>query len=588
MEKGVYMKLTQFRFFKNTPLIDFQNTIHFGSEFERDQHFLDAGHYSEIEIKDKHFNFIRDRSTIDINVSYDDMRGVNYCTFKSDFEDQRYYAYVMSYEYINDNNVRVYLLIDGIMTYTQGSVLETLPNLSVQRQHLTKSKYNENIWELKNNNDILKTYTKSYFHTDRILFDDLLVVITASVDLQSDFGHVDDPKIKTSGGRQFDKITSPLNLYACDIEDFNKLMRELSDYAWISQNIKSMSLIPKIFMEDNLTLMQFASTETLSGVTYLYSVTGGSTRKQTLLSELLNKSYTMKETLELFGLDPEQEKHLLRNEYTTTELYNYSGGQLFIDNGQLNTHRGLSYWVDIITGYHNEMKVYIDQYRNERNPSENGGAYVNDSLVYNQFDDIPMLIDNFNLSLAKSANQRSLAESKLLTNRVSNVMDSSANLKDRFMNAASLVSNFSPSNLFGKFNDEYEYYRSQKAEQADMALETPSITSQTTGNSFNIANDVFGIHFKYSKPSPSELNKIRKYYKLFGYQLNDQSTTLDKVNSMSISNYIQFSGSWTIPHADVSILEMMKAQFENGVRFWHGNGTANPMNQNILNNIMVR
>jgi len=26
------MKLTNFRFFKNTPLIDFQNTIHFGSE----------------------------------------------------------------------------------------------------------------------------------------------------------------------------------------------------------------------------------------------------------------------------------------------------------------------------------------------------------------------------------------------------------------------------------------------------------------------------------------------------------------------------------------------------------------------------
>lgn len=580
------MKRTQFRFFKNTPLIDFQNTIHFGSNFERDTFFLEGGHYSEIDIKDKNFNFIRDRSTIDINVSYDDMRGVNYCTFKSDFEDQRYYAYVVRYEYINDCNVRVYLLIDGIMTYTQGSVLETLPNLSLQRQHLTKSKYNAHLWELKNNDDILKTHTKSYFHTDRILFNDLLVVITASVDLQSDFGDVDNPKIKTSGGRQFDKITSPLNLYACDIEDFNKLMRELSDYAWISQNIKSMSLIPKLFMKDNLTLLQFSSSETLSGVNYLYGVTGGNTRKQTLLSELLDKSYSMEETLQLFGLDPDQEKHLLRNEYTTTELYNYSGGQLFIDNGQLNPQRGLSYWVDIITGYHNEMKVFIDQYRNERNASENGGSYINDSLAYNEFDDIPMLIDNFNLSLAKSANQRSLAESKLITNRVSNVMDSSANLKDRFMNAASLVSNFSPSNLFGKFNDEYEYYRSQKAEQADMALETPSITQQTTGNSFNIANDMFGIHFKYSKPSPSEMNKIRKYYKLFGYQLNDQSTTLDKVNSMNLCNYIQFSGSWTIPNADVSIIEMMKAQFENGVRLWHNNDTPNPMDQDVLENKM--
>lgn len=582
------MKQTNFRFFKNTPLIDFQNTIHFNSNTERDSFFLEGGHYSELSIKDMDFNFIRDRSTIVLPVSYDDMRGVNYCTFKSDFEQTRYYAYVVSYEYLNDNSIRVYLLIDGIMTYTQGSVLETLPNLSIGRQHLTKTNYNASIWELKNNDDILKTHTKSYFHTDRILFDDLLVLITASVDLKADFGTVDDPKVKTSFGKQFDKITSPLNLYACDIDDFNLLMIELSDYAWISQNIRSMSLIPKIFMEDNLTLINFSSSHTLSGVNYLYDVTGITTRKTSLLQSLLDISYDMTETLQLFGLDPEQEKHLLRNEYTTTELYNYSGGQLFIDNGQLNASRGLSFWVDIITGYHNEMKVFVDQYRAEGNLTVNGGSYVNDSLVFDQFDDIPMLIDTFNLALAKNANQRQLAESKLLTNRVGNVLDPNASLKDRFMNAASLVSNISPTNLFGKFSDEHEYYRQQKAEQADMALETNSLTNQTNGNSFNIANDMFGIHIKYSKPSASEMDKIRKYYKLFGYQVNDQSARLDKINSMDICNYVQFSGSWSINQADVSIIEMMKAQFENGVRLWHNNGTRNPMTQNILNNKMVR
>src|SRR5690625_3793551 len=206
------MKQTQFRFFKNTPLIDFQNTIHFSSNQERDHFFLEGGHYPELHVQDQDFNFIRDRSSIVLPVSYEQMRGVNYCTFKSDFEGTRYYAYVISYQYLNDNAVRVDLLIDGIMTYTQGNVLEQLPNLSIQRQHLTKSKYNSSIWELKNNDDILKTHTKSYFHTDRVLFNDLLVVITASVDLQSDFGDVDDPKIKTSAGRKFDKITSPLNL----------------------------------------------------------------------------------------------------------------------------------------------------------------------------------------------------------------------------------------------------------------------------------------------------------------------------------------------------------------------------------------
>lgn len=583
------MNTTEFRFFKNTPLIDFQNTIHFNSNRERDTFFLEGNHYPELEVQGMDFNFIRDRSTIDIPVKYEKMQGVNYCTFLSDFEpDTRFYAYVIEYEYLNPETTRVYLLIDGIMTYTQGSVLEQLPNLSINRQHLTMNEYENHLWELKNNDDILKTNTKRYFYQDELLFKDLLVLINTSASLEADFGDVDNPQIRTSSGGKFDKITSPVDLYACEFDDFQKLMVKLSKYPWISQNIKSLQLLPRIFMEDNLTKIQFASTESLSGVNYLYRVTGLETRKQTLYDELKKKSYTMNQLYHLFELDSLQEKHLLRNEYTTTELYNYSGGQLFIDNGQLNENTGLDYRVDLITGYHNEMKVYVKDYRTDSNLGTKGGSYVNDSLVFNEFDDIPMLIDNFGLAMSKSANQRQLAESKLVTNRISNVMNPNADLKDRFFDAASLISGFSLSNLFGKFTDEHEYYRNQKAEQADLALETPTITQQTTGNSFNIANDMFGIHFKYSKPSDTEMEKIRKYYKLFGYELNNQSATLDKVDSMSIANFVQFSGSWFIEGADVSIIEMMKAQFENGVRLWHNNNSFNPMEQNILDNKMVK
>ena len=580
------MKQTQFRFFKNTPLIDFQNTIHFKSNQERDAFFLEGNHYPELPLQTMDFNFIRDRSVVYLPVDYNDMRGVNYCTFKSEFEDTRYYAYVMEYEYIQDGNVKVTLLIDGIMTYTQGNVLEKLPNLSIQRQHLTLDNYKKNIWELKNNGDILKTNTKRYFKTEKVLFDDLIVVITASVDLRDNFGDEDNPNMKTSFGRKFDKITSPLNLYVCDVDDFNRLMLALSKYPWISQNIKNMSLIPKLFMEENLTPVTFKDTDTLKNVDYLYQLSGTKTNKTSILLELIDVSYKPEDLYKLFGFDPIQDQHLLRNEYTTTELYNYSGGQLLVDNGQLNLDSGLSYMVDIITGYHNEMKLYIDKYRVEKGTQQ--GSYVNDALVFNEFDDMPMLIDTFGLSMAKSANQRQLAESKLLTNRVGNVMDGGANLKDRFMDAASLASNLNPASLFGKFNDEHEYYRTQKAEQADMALETPGIMEQTNGNSFNIANNTFGIHIKYSKPTDSELTKIKKYYKLFGFELNDQSNTLDKIDSMDICNYVQFSGSWTLPDADVSIIEMMKAQFENGVRLWHNKDTRNPMIQNVVTNKMVK
>src|SRR5699024_11574786 len=71
------------------------------------------------------------------------------------------------------------------------------------------------------------------------------------------------------------------------------------------------------------------------------------------------------------------------------------------------------------------------------------------------------------------------------------------------------------------------------------SLETPTITQQSTGNSFNIANNMFGIHFKFSKPSKSEMNKIKKYYKLFGYELNDQGSKLEKVRSEEHTSELQ-------------------------------------------------
>lgn len=581
------MKQTNFRFFKNTPLVDFQNTIHFTNNQERDAFFLEGDHYLELSLNGIDFNFIRDKSTIEIPVDYNKLSGINYCTFKSDFDDNRFYAYVINYEYVMDGNTRVYLMIDPVMTYTQGTILETLPNLKIQRQHLPKTSYDSYLWELKNNSDILKTTTKSYFHGERLLFDDLMVIISSSADLQADFGDVDNPKMNTSSGRVFDKVTSPLNLYAVNIDRFNELMLKLSPFSWISQNIKSMTLIPRIFMENNLTLLSFASNESLTGVTFLYGVSGMNTRTTGLQLELDKHSYTLNELYTLYDLDPIQDQHLLRDEYTTIECYNYSGGQLFINTGQLNQTKGFNLQADIITGYATQMMVYVDGYRvNGGIYQERSGSYANDSLIFNQFDDIPMLIDNFNLSMAKNANQRSLAESKLVTNRLANVTNPNASLKDRFFNASSLISNISAGGLFGKFTDEYEFYRTQKAEQADLALETPTITNQTNGNSFNIANNMFGVHFKFSKPTKTEMDKVKKYYKSFGYQIDDSSNTLASIKSMTVANYVQFSGSWTLFNTDVALIEMMKAQFENGIRLWHNDGTRNPMTKSLLDNEM--
>ena len=570
------MKLTDFVFYKNTPFTDFSNTILFDNNGQRDQYFRNS--FESHSFHNMRFNFIRDRGTIQVPISYENMAGINYCKFTSDFEpDITYYAYVMDYRYENYDNTEVSLLIDGIMTFCQGDTLSKFKNLSVSRKHLSRTEYNNRIVELKNNDDVIKTHTKKYTDTYDLLFDELSVLMQVSCSLSADFGEVDDPKIESSEGITFDKITSPVNLYVVTKEQFNNLMDKLSKFPWITQNIRSVSLVPSILLENK--------TEKVNPISFtfdhLYSLRNNATTELNRFdSSLLKISKTINEMYQLFGLDPDEDKHLLRNEYTTTEVYTFNGDQLFIDNGLLSDKYGLFFRSSYVMGYHNEVAVYIENYKSEEDEE---GSFLNDAIFIKNFDDVPIMIDNYNLSMAKSANQRQLAESKLVTNKIANIADSGADPKDRFMDGASLVTNLSPMNFFGKFVDEHDFYKQQQAEHKDMALNSDTVTGQSNNNSLAIARDFFGITVKHAQPSISEWNKIKTYYKMFGYLVNDENATVDP-RQMTICDYVQFSGQFMIDGIDIALNEMMKAQFENGVRFWHYNGVSKPMEQNVLNN----
>lgn len=570
------MKLTDFIFYKNTPFTDFSNTILFDSNEERDQYFSTS--FERFQFLDMRFNFIRDRGTIQVPLSYEDMGGINYCKFTSDFEpDITYYAYVMDYRYMNDNNTEVTLLIDGIMTFCQGDTLSKFNNLSVTRKHLSRNEYNNRIVELKNNDDIIKTHTKKYTDTNELIFSELSVLMQVSCSLSADFGKVDDPKIESSDGITFDKITSPVNLYVVTKSQFNNLMNHLSEFPWITQNIRSVSLVPSILLENKTIKVSPKS----FNFDHLYSLRDKATTELNKFdTSLLKISKTIDQMYQLFNLDPNEDKHLLRNEYTTSEVYTFNGDQLFIDNGQLSDMYGLFFRSSYIMGYHNEVAVYIENYKSI---NDEEGSFLNDAIFIKNFDDVPIMIDNYNLSMAKSANQRQLAESKLVTNRLGNIADSGADPKDRFMDGASLVTNLSPMNFFGKFVDEHEFYKQQQAEHKDMALNTDTVTGASNNNSLAIARGFFGITVKHAQPNRSEWNKIKTYYKMFGFLVNDENATVNP-RTMTICDYVQFSGQFMIDGIDIALNEMMKAQFENGIRFWHYNNVRNPMKQNVLNN----
>src|SRR5699024_7010836 len=89
----------------------------------------------------------------------------------------------------------------------------------------------------------------------------------------------------------------------------------------------------------------------------------GTTKLNSFDDDLLFMSKTTNQMYDMFGLDPEEDKHLLRNEYRTTEVYTFNGDSLYIDNGQLSEKYGLFFRSSYIMGYHNDVEVYVENYK---------------------------------------------------------------------------------------------------------------------------------------------------------------------------------------------------------------------------------
>lgn len=580
-------KLTTFKFFYNTPLTDYQNTIHFSSNQERDNYFLNGKHFISYDYRNVPFNFIRDRNIINLEqMSWEEAQGINYCTFKSDFENRRYYAFVNQIEYVNDKVTRFYLVIDVVMTFTQGNILETVNNAFIERQHLPKEAYNYLLPSLRNNDDVLKASNKYYLNNFLEQFGSNLVLFQSSADLSKKFGTKKEPNLDSSKGVTYDFITSPVNLYVMKKSDFNNFMDKMSKYPWITQNFQRIILIPEMFIDSN-DLENVKTQEDIKGLMTLKD------NKRSNEWELKQLRLSFNDLQYMMNAQIDELKHLIRNEYLTVEVYSWNGDSLLLDAGKITERTGVKFKTKSIIGYHNEVRVYPVDYNSHQNEkpikgSDNSilidtGSFLNTAITFDSFAEVPILIDNGILAQSQQANKQKNAQNNLISSRLKNVATGS-DIKSKFYDAVSIASNLSPTALFSKFNDEYNYYNQLKAEYKDLALQPPTQTSSQMGNAFQIANSINGLTMKISVPSEYEMENIKRYYFMLGFEVNEQSGSPFPLDSWTVCNYLRMRGTYSLPDIDPMLMEQLKALLESGVRFWHNDGSNNPMAQNPYNN----
>ena len=565
------MKLSQFTLYKNTNFTDMQNTLHFNSNGERDNWFSTYFTGNNVLTFKNPFNFRYDRGTLKVPIVMNDLQGFNYCKFIDGFDGKTYYAFIVKTSYLNDRTTQIDLVIDVVMTYTQGNTLENLQNVEVIRQHLPLEQLKGREEYLRTNNDILPTSTMMFIdpsdftnnNSNGVKFDSFMYIIQSAVELDNDFGSEDKPKMNTATGGTYDGITSAISLYLVASGDLDRLLTELSKFPWITQNFKTIVKVPAFFFD-----LSQLNTVDCKGV-QLHVLDGEKISTVLPLPFVLTKP-KIKEVLGLKDF----EDYLVRDQVINIYLTDYRGNQLNFETGKIKDNNTI--YANSVLGAFNEIDIYSLQYGQRNSSKSKHGFYRDNQMTINTFDNVPVLINNYTLNKANTAYSRQLENSRQITSRMNAITNPNSSVKDRLFNAISVYSNVfsgglmsAPAKAVGLFSDEYEYYRSQKAQMNQWKIAPPTVSEGGYSNSVLNKTGDYGIWLKVSTINNNELNSLRRYYGAFGHEAIPNDNQIYNVNSMSKANWVQFKGNYWIADIDRELFDQLKTLFEGGVRLWH-------------------
>lgn len=564
------MKLTQFTLYKNTLFTDMQNTVHFNSNNERDNFFDTEFTGENVKTFETSFNFRRDMGTLKVPELFENLMGFNYCRFVNGFDKKTYYAYIVSMKYLNDNTTQLDLVIDTVMTYTQGNVLENLQNVEVIRQHLPQNIMNNRMDYLRNNSDTLQTSSMMFVDSTllggAVVFSDFYYIIQSAVVLDGDveqFGTEDKPKMKTAKGSTFDGVSTPINLYLCSGDILTEWTKKMSEYPWIMQNVKTIIKIPSILIDTNKL-----ETKTCAGVS-MWRLAYKKESEKLVLPFQVNE----KRLREFLGLRP-NETYLLRDNVINCYLTDFRGNQLNFETGKIGEKNNIV--LSCVFGVTNEIDVYSENYGERDTSLSKHGFYRDNQMTITQFDNVPVMIDNYTLNKANTAYSRQLENSRQISGRVDAITGKDSSLQDRLFNAVSVYSNVfsdglmsAPAKAAGLFSNEYEYYRDQKAQFNQWKITPPTVSEGSYSNSNLIKTNDYGIWLKVSRINDDELNNLRCYFGKFGFEAMSNDNTIYDVTSWTHCNWVQFRGNYVISNIDRELFDVLKTIFEGGVRLFH-------------------
>lgn len=640
---------SQITLYKSTPYTNLNKYINFGSNAARDAFFAPPEQGGKVPFEtiyfEEWFNMVSDRLTVKVPFDFSKLDGVNYARWYDKVRGYYFYAQVIQNRYSNDRVTKVEFLPDPLMTYAQGDFTKHINNVSIERQHLSRATYNKNLYKLATNDDVLACSEAQYVHQDFQNFapdgvDSLSVIFRSSSELDPKkvktpstdkvpWGDIDKPLNPTASGTTINTVTSPQGIYVTDYKSFQVFMNDMSSFAYITQNITNFTIVPTKFIDLTATtpIDYTKVTDTKGNLIFKEPAEKMKILKfkdgwKGNLKIDYNIDYKWNELVGAFRNTNVFDLHLMREPYMRIEALNWGDQKTEIDVAKLplknpsdlnKDDEGLRWANKSIFGYANKLQIFPINYKTTDNENNIEGLYrgtfLEQSISFDKFDDMPVLIDNGKLSWANSAYDRQAAYQKspigmAKTARGDNPNASKTDMLAARMGAINYLGDFASKGVSAAKSggaaglagagiqqaaqtatQQAEYWRNLEATQKTMQLQSPTVTSMSTGNAFNINAGIYGITLKFLMVPDFDIQRLRLYHGQMGF-LWEVYGKLEPYNSMSIMNYFRFDGSYSFPGVPTEMMEVIRSLFASGVECWHGvDNTGNPFTQDLRSNV---
>lgn len=205
------------------------------------------------------FKYIREHRGVKVPVNAEEIGNACYICFKNQASGKWYYAFVTQVIYINPETSLLNFEIDVYQTFLFDMFIR---DCDISREHVANDDFKTNtIQEPVDVGDYVIAHEEVQVLGD--LDSNYPFIILSAIDLLSDPGTLEEPKVTAAQGGVYGGLPSAVRAYLVEphqwgTSSITAIMEALSSYPWVSQSILAIYALPSFGFSGTVTVRQSA------------------------------------------------------------------------------------------------------------------------------------------------------------------------------------------------------------------------------------------------------------------------------------------------------------------------------------------